>query len=299
MEIESHGGWQRCARLEKCGVRLWISLDVGPRVLHASLDDGPNLLAEVAEQRGMTGGSEWRLYGGHRLWIAPEDPVLTYQPDNEPVAHEWDGSALLLWQAPEPLTGLRKELRVELVEEGAVSLLHRIVNESDRTHLLAPWALTCMAPGGRCLIPNEPALSHEEALLPARSMALWSYTDLGDPRFRFRAGFMELRQDPAATTPQKIGMMNRQGWAAYLLGRQLFIKRFPYLPDGVYPDFGCNCEFFTNAAMLEMESLGPLVELRPGETVEHPEHWEFRAVSVEIEEEDVARLPEILGLAAG
>ncbi len=297
MKIQPYGGWQQCAFLEKGGVQVWVSLEVGPRILHASLEGEPNLLAEVAEQRGATGGEEWRLYGGHRFWIAPEDPELTYQPDNDPVEHQWDGSTLLLRQAPEALTGLRKELAIELLEERAVRLLHRIVNESDRPHLLAPWALTCMAPGGRCLIPNEPVLSHEEALLPARSMALWSYTDLRDDRFRFRDGFLELRQDPAATGPQKIGMLNRQGWAAYLLGRQAFVKQFPALPDAVYPDFGCNCEFFTNAEMLEMESLGPLVELQPGETVEHPEHWAFRPISGEIGEGEMARLPETFGLA--
>ena len=40
-----------------------------------------------------------------------------------------------------------------------------------------------------------------------------------------------------------------------------------------YPDFGCNFEVFTNPDFLELETLGPLVELQPGEVVEHVEHW--------------------------
>ena len=298
MQVKPYAGWEECALLTGGGVTMWVPLQMGPRILHLSLDGEPNLLAQVPSQQGAVGGAEWRLYGGHRFWIAPEDRALTYQPDNDPVEYDWDGVALTLKQAPEALTGLRKELRIALLpDEKAVALRHRIVNLSEREHLVAPWALTCMAPGGRCLIPNEPARSHEEALLPSRSMALWSYTDLGDPRFRFRGGFTELRQDPTAQTPQKIGMMNRQGWAAYLLGRQVFIKRFPYLKDCVYPDFGCNCEFYTDAGMLEVESLGPLVALRPGEAVEHPERWDLRTVSVDLEEEEIARLPEMLGLA--
>ena len=30
------------------------------------------LFKEYDEQMGKTGGDEWRIYGGHRLWIAPE-----------------------------------------------------------------------------------------------------------------------------------------------------------------------------------------------------------------------------------
>jgi hypothetical protein len=36
---------------------------------------------------------------------------------------------------------------------------------------------------------------------------------------------------------------------------------------------GCNTELFTNADMLEVESLGPLVILPPGRRVEHVEDW--------------------------
>jgi len=40
-----------------------------------------------------------------------------------------------------------------------------------------------------------------------------------------------------------------------------------------YPGMGCNTELFTNADMLEVESLGPLVALAPGKKVEHVEDW--------------------------
>ena len=40
---------------------------------------------------GKKGGSEYRSYGGHRLWIAPEDEERTTQPDNDPVEYEEEG----------------------------------------------------------------------------------------------------------------------------------------------------------------------------------------------------------------
>ena len=31
-------------------------------------------------EKGKTGGSEWHIYGGHRLWHAPEVMPRTYYP---------------------------------------------------------------------------------------------------------------------------------------------------------------------------------------------------------------------------
>ncbi len=42
-----------------------------------------------------------------------------------------------------------------------------------------------------------------------------------------------------------------------------------------YPDLGCNFETFTNEEMLEVEALGPLVDLGPGASTSHTEHWQL------------------------
>ena len=44
---------------------------------------------------------------------------------------------------------------------------------------------------------------------------------------------------------------------------------------------GCSFETFTNNEFLEIETLGPMTKLLPGETVEQIEHWAlFRDVKV-------------------
>jgi hypothetical protein len=40
-----------------------------------------------------------------------------------------------------------------------------------------------------------------------------------------------------------------------------------------YPDFGCNCEVYTDKHSLELETLGPLRTLEPEMAAEHTEHW--------------------------
>ena len=62
-----------------------------------------------------------------------------------------------------------------------------------------------------------------------------------------------------------------------------------------YPDMGCSFEIFTNAAMLELETLGPMTVLEPGAAVEHVERWSLhrnvRIASWSDEELDRVVLP--------
>ncbi len=104
---------------------------------------------------------------------------------------------------------------------------------------------------------------------------------MADARWTWGRRFIQLRQDSNTAIPQKVGMLNTPGWCLYEIKRQLFLKRFPCLDDVQYPDFGCNCEIFTNAKMLELESLSPLKTLSPNDSVTHEEQWYvFRNVNL-------------------
>jgi hypothetical protein len=94
-----------------------------------------------------------------------------------------------------------------------------------------------------------------------------------DQRWKWGKKLIQLAQDSNAKAPQKIGALNTPGWAAYINANQLFVKRFPAVPDADYPDFGCNCELFTNHRMLELESLSPLKTLNQGAAIDHEERW--------------------------
>ena len=280
MEKVEYGGWPNCIRLTNGSIELIATTDVGPRIIRLAFVDGGNLFKEYESMMGATGGEEWRIYGGHRFWHAPEASPRTYAPDNTPIDFTWDGSTLVLKQPTEPATGIQKEMEVTLSPtEDRVTLLHRHTNRNLWPVTLAPWALTVMVQGGRAIFPQEAYGPHPEFLLPARPLVLWRYTDMTDPRWTWGSRYIQLRQDPDQSAPQKVGLLNKQGWAAYALGGNVFIKRYACAEDASYPDHGCNTETFTNADMLEVESLGPLAELPPdGGTVEHAERWYlFRA----------------------
>src|SRR5687768_15673614 len=111
MEIVPYGGWSRCARFEGGGVELIVTLDVGPRIIHLGLVGGSNELAVHEKDRGKTGGGDYRSYGGHRLWIAPEELPKTTQPDNDPVEHREEGGWHVFSSSADAYH-IRKEIRV-------------------------------------------------------------------------------------------------------------------------------------------------------------------------------------------
>lgn len=277
-------GWENCWKLSNGEAELIVLADVGPRVIWYSLRGGENQLHEVEQDAGKTGGSDFRLYGGHRLWAAPEIE-RTYFPDNVAVKVEQVNQALRLTapvEASPPGTRLHKEMKVELEASGSgLRLTHRISNHDAQSVELAVWTPTMMRAGGRAMLPL-PA-RHEmdkEHVLPVGVFGVWSYTDFADPRWRLGTEFVQLAQseNPAGRFREQMGgIFNSAGWGAHFRQGTLFVKRAAVIAGAKYPDGGCNSELFTCPEFLEVETLGPLVTLKPGETAEHVERWRLFA----------------------
>ncbi|MFN4261669.1 MAG: hypothetical protein ACK4RK_20495 [Gemmataceae bacterium] len=277
-------GWDNNVRLGNGQAEVIITLDVGPRIISYRLADGKNVFKEYADQLGKSGESEWMIRGGHRLWVSPEDPIRTYVPDNGPVTfQELDGGTARVTHQ-DTKHGLIKEMDVTLAPTGSrVTVTHRLTNSGSQPTEAAIWALSVMAPGGVEVIPLAPKRPHPGGpktaksaadFAPNQTFALWPYFEFTDPRWHFGDKYITLKQQ-AGKGPTKLGMSQKQGWVAYLNGGNLFVKRFPYLDGKTYPDGGSNYETFTNADMLELETLSPLVRLRPNQTIEHTEIWEL------------------------
>ena len=102
---------------------------------------------------------------------------------------------------------------------------------------------------------------------------MWSYTDFSDPRWCFTSKYVTLRQNPEASTAQKLGLFNPHTFGAYLLGDHLFLKQFHPDPTKTYSDMGCSYQTFTNRDMLELETMGPYELVEPGTYTEFTETW--------------------------
>jgi hypothetical protein len=281
LERISYRGWQKAYRISNGTVELVVLADVGPRVISYSFVDGENVFHDVAEQRGLTGGSEFRLYGGHRLWVWPE-VERTYFPDNVALLVSQHNNKVVRFTAPVeselPGSNLQKEFEIQLDEVGSrVTVSHRITNRDGRPTELAPWAPTMMRAGGRAILPLPPrAAMDKDHFQSVGPLTLWSFTDFADSRWALGTEFIQLHQQSKPTgrfQEQMTGIFNPAGWGAYFVEGTVFVKRAQVVPGAPYPDFGCNFEIFTNPEFLELESLGPKVQLAPGESTIHQEVW--------------------------
>jgi hypothetical protein len=100
--------------------------------------------------------------------------------------------------------------------------------------------------------------------MPNRKFALWPYTRWDDPRLQLGDEFVLIKSD-ATKHAMKLGYFNPHGWLGYVYDDVVFLKRYGVRSDEEYPDYGCNSEVYANFRAVELESLGPLVELHPGE----------------------------------
>jgi len=280
LERFSYRGWNNAYKLSNGAVELVVTADVGPRILFYGFRDGENLLHEVEEDAGKAGSSEFRLYGGHRLWVSPE-VERTYYPDNSPVAVSPHGNATRFTaprEALSPGTNLQKEFEIELAATGSqVRITHRVRNDDASPTTLAPWSPTMMGAGGRAILPLSPRVAMDkDHYLPVGVFGIWSFTDLADPRWVFGTSYVQLRQlaNPQGRFKEQMGgIFNSAGWGAYFRNGYLFVKRAAVIGGARYPDFGCNFGVFRTPDFLELETLGPLVQLRPREVVEPVECW--------------------------
>jgi hypothetical protein len=162
VEYSSFAGWGKNLRLFNDAVEVIITLEVGPRIVSYRPLDGQNVFKLIDEEAGKSNEEGWKIRGGHRLWIAPEDfgkkDGLTYAPDNSLVEHAIeDEFTVRVAQLIESPVKIRREMVITLERTGPkVTVEHRITHQSGPALELAPWALSVMAPNGYAVIPQPP-----------------------------------------------------------------------------------------------------------------------------------------------
>jgi hypothetical protein len=261
--------------LENKHLRLEYLAAAGPRIVGLFFNDSPNLFADMFEMTSDTPLGIYHFLGGHRLWISPETIEKTYIPDDSGLEVAPVPNGVKLTGPREPVTGLRKSILVEL-EAGrpAVRLVHTITNESPDPATFAPWALSMFRLGGTVILPQPVGNTDPRGLLSNRLLVLWPYTRINDPRLVLRDDCILLHAAPAQP-PVKLGYRNTPGWLAYWHDGVLFRKSYDVHPGADYPDGGCSAESYNDHRFVELESLGPLVELSPGGGTTLIETWEL------------------------
>ena len=245
------------------------------RIVRFSLQGKSNLFADLGHSAIQTPFGSFYFRGGHRLWYAPESMPRTYMPDNEGAVVSDIPNGIRIEMPPESWTHITKVIEIQLnPDQPQVILHHELRNEGAWKVELSPWALTMFRLGGVGIFPQPVGNVDDVGLLSNRRLSLWPYTQIDDPRLTLRDDFFLVNAIPSLP-PIKFGYYNPQGWLGYWLDGVLFVKRFDTLVGVQYPDQGCNAEVYCNDQFIELESLGPLEQINPGQTVHHSELWEL------------------------
>ena len=262
----------------------------GPRIVRLFLGESKeNILKEAPNVSLETPYGNYRFQGGHRLWHSPEGMPRSYLPDNGGLVVEQTTQGVRLTGPVEAPTGIQKRIEICLhPDEPFVTLIHSLENQGLWPVELAPWAITQLPLGGLAILPQTKTPLDKSGLLPNRQLVLWPYTSWEDPRLELHDDFILIKAE-GKTPSLKVGYANHSGWLGYLHNAVLFCKKASYDVGTAYPDFGSSSECYCDNRVIELETLGPLTRLEPGQSTRHIETWELYPASGTITDlEDVA-----------
>jgi len=287
-----------CIPLKNNSLELLVTQSVGPRIIRLSLLGAENLLAELPDvMLDCPGTGKMNLWGGHRLWHAPEVKRRTYLPDNQPVTITEIENGLEVVQPTEVQTGIQKSMHITLPDQSATVIIdHTLKNEGIWPVELAPWAITQLKLGGFVVLPQITDIADPDGLQPNRRLTLWPYTDMNSSHIQWGNRYIVVHAS-VREGALKLGFPNPAGWLAYYLNQTLFVKQATYQAEAEYLDFGSSSECYCNADFLELETLGPQTILEPGQAVSHRETWRLYAdVQLEPTEDAIQQIVEALSL---
>lgn len=282
-EIVNYKKFGRCLRLDNGKIEAYITLDVGPRIIKFNVSGGENLLfndnelvRSVDVSSAFGEGEKWLTYGGHRMWISPEEMPLTYYPDHEPVEYtvqEIDGKVKVHLVPPcQRITDMQLEIVITMGDDNSMKVMHYLKNMGKETVKKGIWGITVTDINGIAVLKQP---ERHTALLPDRQIVFWPYTRMNDERILLGEKYIAVQQDPADTqVPAKIGYTNYEGRLyCFNKGQAMSIAYDSDYTKGQYPDFNVSSEIYTNKAILEIESLGHIGNILPGASVTHEEVW--------------------------
>ena len=285
-EIE-YGTFGKCLSITNGTIKAIVTIDVGPRIISFSRCDAEeegNIFFEDIERKHCAKGKNFDqlygegachfAYGGHRLWLSPEDYANTCYPDNRPVVYSLTEEGVN-FMAPQEQRSVQTSITLSMGETGSsMMVIHTGTNHSQDLQTCSLWGITMLRKGGFAVVPQNPR-SDGNLLLPNRQISLWPYTDLQDPRLYIGNRFVTLRQMPVdfSHSKLKIGLDCHSGWCLYQSGSLVFAKRFVHNVNAAYPDGGVSFEGYITGDAMNLETLSPLYRIAPGDTIRHVESF--------------------------
>lgn len=277
-----YGDYGDCLKVTNGVFEFVATLEIGPRIIRFGKVDGENVFCDnnpfghKSEEFFKYYGNDkgcWNVYGGHRLWASPEKAIRTAYPDNSPVEYEIIENGVVLIQKPQLENNIQIKMIATMSNDGIVTVEHFITNIGPWPVNLAVWPISAMKVGGLEVIPQS---KRKTSPLNNRTISLWPYSDMSDYRVKWLKDYIFINTDDKAENPFKLGISNDDGYICYFNDDSLYIKYFDKMDlNGTYPDGNVNYETYACKDLTELETVGKLTELKPGETTSTIEKWQL------------------------
>ena len=269
--IEKYKHFGDCICISNGNIDLRVPICFGIRIIYCALKGRDNIFYEQPKDADyLCAKSGWRLYGGHRIWLAPESDD-TYYPDNNEIDFTIKKDTLRIDQQIDKFQNIKKSIEISFspVDPDQVILRSIVKNMSNEDMTFGIWTISAMDSYAKLSIPF---IGSNGGFSSNRNISLWGGTSLCDKRLEFNRNSINVNHEPNDDY-FKIGLWCNKGEAKCISNNQVFEKHFDIFQDNKYPDNNVNMEVFQCSHMMEFELLGPLVKLKSGEEAEFSEIW--------------------------
>jgi hypothetical protein len=270
-KIDYHG-WKDCYRLAGAALEVTVVPAIGRIMQLRQVGDTAGVLWENRELDGQLpkpNSGTWANFGGDKCWPAPQSDWPRV------LGHEW----------PPPAGFDASPYEASITDEGLV------VNSP----VDAAWGIQTVR--HLELDPVAPVMRVRTEFCKVSGklvrVAIWTIAQFNDPaciaielplQSRFARGYTKLaKADPAELAvngrlltfvrhPQKFVKVGSDAARIAWVGPDSVVRMQSEILPGEYPDGGCSIEVYTNPGAqkyVELETLGPLVNLEAGQTTEH------------------------------
>jgi hypothetical protein len=278
-QINYHG-WQNCYRLASASLEAMVVPAIGRIMQIRRIGDEAGVLWEnraLDGQMPRPNSGTWANFGGDKCWPAPQSdwprvlghdwpPPATF--DASPLEATVTDTGLLLKSQVDPAWGVRVVRHVELDLAAPVMRVRTEFRKATGKPVrVGIWTIAQFA---------DPACVAIE--LPTGSRFPEGYTLLSRPEPEGLA--VNGRLLTFVRHPQKFVKVGSDAAAVVWVGPSSVVLMQSEFIAGEYPDGGCRVEVYTNPGeqkYVELETLGPLVNLEAGQIIEHTTTYTVRA----------------------
>ncbi len=247
------------------------------RIMDFRLVGGDNVIWQNESMWGMESivtNSDWQNFGGVRLSVSPQAawgwppaPLL----DRGSCKSSVDAVGLNLQGQPVPALGVRLDRSLSMEKDSQVfHLSYSMQNISTNPVSWGIWNIVQLRPGGRVMLPAPKDAVIWEAT-EKEGTGIWKPIKDGKLKFWARVDDLLVMQHTNQTS--KIFATSSQGWVAYIYGDTVYVLSFEADVNAEYPAGEGSAEVYTNGGYVELEHIGPLVTLLPGEKTVLIEKW--------------------------